>query len=169
MDWGWGLPAGSTTSLGMSVRTSTSPASATSPVINSVRPGSPERPSSSVRLPRITSPSTSSTVRSSSEAMLMASDSVTKVLPSPGRELVTITRLRRGAGLGVSPNALTRSGRLMSRHSSASWPVVSAGVRMPALCRRARSRVTSRERRGASTVGGSSMERTAAEAAARAA
>src|SRR3569623_1184650 len=90
---------------------------------------------------RATSASTSNTVRSRSSAMLSARLMAVKVLPSVGRALVTITRLRFGLGIAPSPKALSSSGRLMWRNSSAIWLRSPSGVTMPAAARRSKSRL----------------------------
>ena len=64
--------------------------------------------------------STSNTRVSSSSAMLSARFTDKKVLPSPGKELVTMMRLARSTGAADLPWTLVSKGRLMTRNSSAS-------------------------------------------------
>ena len=66
-----------------------------------------------------TSASTRSTVLSTSDAMLIARFRATKVLPSLGRALVTITQLERSTVDPDPPWAFLMIGRFMTRNSSA--------------------------------------------------
>ena len=94
---------------------------------------------------RATSASTSITVWSSSEAMLMARFTEVKLLPSPGKALVIMMRLPCATVAAPLPMALAISGRLMTRYWSAMCERGEIGVTMPALPSMARSISTRRD------------------------
>src|SRR5579871_226640 len=138
----WALPAGSSVSRSMSVRSSTSLSSRLGSISRSVSPLRFFRPSEGSTEGEMTSPSTSSTVLSISMAMLIARLSATKVLPSFGMALVTMIMFARLIGAAERPCALSISGRLMTRNSLAMRERGMSGVIMPASRRRCRSTVT---------------------------
>ena len=146
---GCGEPLGSSVSLSTLVRSSTSAISAL-PSSSSSRPGPGGRPSILSTEGLATSASTSITVWSSSAAMLKARLIEVKLLPSPGRALVTMMRLPCMTVAAPLPTALAMSGRLMTRYWSAMCERGACGVTMPAAAMAARLSSTRRERGEAS-------------------
>jgi hypothetical protein len=131
-------------SLSTFVRSSTLAMSAL-PSSRSSRPGPGGRPSMRRMEGRAKSASTSITVWSSSAAMLMARFTEVKLLPSPGRALVTMIRLLCATVVAPRPMALAISGRLMTRYWSAMCERGEIGVTMPTPPSIARSISTCRD------------------------
>ena len=141
---GCGEPLGRMVSLSTLVRSNTLAMSAL-PSSRSSRPGLGGRPSMRRMEGRATSASTSITVWSSSEAMLIARFTDVKLLPSPGKALVTMIRLPCATVAAPLPMALAISGRLMTRYWSAMCDRGEIGVTMPAVPSMARSISTCRD------------------------
>ena len=112
---GCGVPLGNSVSLSTLVLSSTLAMSAL-PSSRSSRPGPGGRPSMRKTEGRATSASTSITVWSNSAAMLMARLIDVKLLPSPGKALVTMMRLPLATGVAPLPMALLIKGRLSTRN-----------------------------------------------------
>ena len=89
-----------------------------------------------------TSASISSTVKSRSDAMLIARLMAQNVLPSPGRELATMISLADFPVVASVSKALSSNGRLTNRNSSAISDLSANGVTMPWSCSRSRSILT---------------------------
>jgi hypothetical protein len=133
---GCGEPLGRMVSLSTLVRMSTRDMSAL-PSSRSSRPGPGGRPRTRSTEGRATSASTSMTVWSSSEAMLIARLIDVKLLPSPGKALVTMMRFPWATVAAPRPMALAISGRLMTRYWSAVCERGALGVMIPAEARAA--------------------------------
>ena len=112
---GWGDPLGNKVSLSTLVRINT-PAMSSLPSSNSRSPGPGGKPSIRRIDGRATSASTNITVWSSSAAMLMARLMEVKLLPSPGKALVTMIKLPCFTIVAPRPIALAIRGRLITRY-----------------------------------------------------